>query len=236
MKVQSLIFSGVILIAALTVSCRHDLWAPPTDPGNPTYGTGGCDTDTTYFQNQVLPILISNCTESGCHNAQDHREGVVLESFQSLISTVGHARENDMNRNKMMRAILASNAHDRMPPAPKEALSQDQIDLLKNWLAQGALNNGCDENAGGCDVANTTFGNFVQPLVKVKCQGCHSGSNPQGGVKLSNYSEIKTAALNGTFYASLTKASGWMPKGGSKLDDCSMQKIQQWIASGAPQN
>ena len=229
-------FFLILLVAVFSDACRHEPWLVPTDPGNPSLNESGCDADSVYFQNQVLPLLISNCTESGCHNSQDRQDGVSLESFQSLISTVGHARSNDMHNNKMMRAILASNADDRMPPPPKPALSQEQIDLLKKWLAQGAVNNGCDENAGGCDASGAGFGNFVQPLIKAKCQGCHSGANPQGGVRLDNYAEIKTLALNGRLYASLTKSGGWMPKGGAKLDDCSLQKIQFWIAGGALEN
>ena len=135
-----------------------------------------------------------------------------------------------------MRAVLNSDLFERMPPPPKSALGADQIDLLKKWLAQGAQFNACDENSGGCDPNSATFGNFVKPLIQTRCQGCHSGSNPQGGIKLVSYTDIKTVALNGKLYSSLTLSSNWMPKGGAKLDDCSLQKIQSWIGAGAPEN
>lgn len=219
------------------LACQHDPFLQPTDPNAPDPpSTGFCDPDTVYFQNQILPILVSNCTESGCHNAQDHEDGVVLDSYQSLLSTVENATQNDWQENKLMRALLESDLDDRMPPPPKSALPTAQINLIKTWLAQGAQNNGCDENFGGCDPANFQFSTFVQPLIQAKCQGCHSGNNPQGGIKLTSYAEIKTVALNGKLYSSLTRTSNWMPKGGSKLDDCNLQKIQAWVDAGAPQN
>lgn len=224
------------------LACQHDPFLQPNDPNNPNPDTdppsttGFCDPDTVYFQNQILPILVSNCTESGCHNAQDHQDGVVLDSYQSLVSTVENATQNDWHENKLMRALLETDPDKQMPPPPNAPLSQAQINLLKTWLAQGAANNACDENAGGCDVADAKFSTFVQPLVQAKCQGCHSGNSPQGGIKLASYPDIKAVALNGKLYAALTRTSNWMPKGGAKLDDCSLQKIQAWVGAGAPQN
>lgn len=220
-------------------SCRHEPFQKPDDigdPGDPPVSTGVCNPDSVYFQNQILPILVSNCTESGCHNAQDHEDGVVLTSFQSLVSTVENATQNDLHENKLMRMILETDPDDRMPPPPNAPLSAAQIQLLQTWLAQGAQNNACDENAGGCDLADARFSTFIQPLVQTKCQGCHSGNNPQGGIQLTNYNEIKAVALNGKLYASVTRTSNWMPKGGARLDDCNIQKIQAWVQAGAPQN
>jgi hypothetical protein len=82
-----------------TPACKHEPSVPgggdPTDTiDNPidTGNNGGgatscvpCDPDSVYFQNQILPILVSNCTESGCHNASDHKEGVILTSYQTLM-------------------------------------------------------------------------------------------------------------------------------------------------------
>jgi hypothetical protein len=224
--------SGVMLCALLLMSCKHD---PYVNPENPPM-TGLCDPDSVYFQNQVLPILVSNCTESGCHNPQDHEEGIVLDSYQSLVTTVENGTLNDLQENKLMKAILDDDPDDRMPPPPNAPLTADQINILKQWLSQGALNNACDENFGGCDPADAKYSTFILPLIQTKCVGCHSGNNPQGGIKLSTYSEIKNVALNGKLYSSVTRTSNWMPLGGSKLDDCSVQRIQTWVQAGAPEN
>lgn len=221
------------LFTATLFSCKHDPFIP-VDPDTPSGGT--CDPDTVYFQNQVLPLLISNCTESGCHNSQDRAEGVVVDSYESLMATVDDVKRTTWSKNDLIKSLTTSESDERMP-LNKPAFTTAQIDLLKKWISQGAQNNSCDEAAGVCDTINGSGYNlFVKPLVQVKCQGCHSGSNPQGGVKLTTYSEIRTYALNGSFYSSVTRASNWMPLGGSKLDDCSLAKLRVWVAAGAPEN
>lgn len=229
-------FFGLLFLSLFVVqSCQHDPYQVPVDSTNPPL-TGICDPDSVYFQNQILPILVSNCTQSGCHNAQDHEDGVVLDSYQSLITTVEKVSNNDWDENKLMKVLRDNDPDDRMPAAPNSPLTQEQINLIGTWVNQGAKNNACDENSGGCDVSNVQYSTFVKSLIQTKCQGCHSGNNPQGSIKLTNYAEIKTVALNGKLYNSLTRASNWMPSGGAKLDDCSLQKIQTWIGAGAPEN
>jgi hypothetical protein len=213
----------------------------PTD----TTGTGGnnggtgsgvlCDPDSVYFDNQILPLLISNCTQSGCHNALDHEEGVVLTSYQNLLQTVEQVTNTDFSENKLIRALTDDDVDERMP-YQKPPLPQAQIDLITRWIQQGAKNNGCNENAGQCDVTNVTFSNFVQPLIQSRCQGCHSGSAPQGGINLSTHANVKTLADNGKIYEVITRSVNWMPKGGQKLDDCTTSKVKAWIDAGAPNN
>jgi hypothetical protein len=233
----------VIILASLFVmivfACKHDPLNPvdpPIDPPiDPPTGVV-CDPDSVYFQNQVLPILVSNCTEPGCHSAADHQEGVVLDSYQSLLSTVEHVTQNDWGENKLIRSLEETDLEDRMPQN-KPPLSTEQINLIKTWVIQGALNNACNESSGGCDtIGGAKYATFIQPLVQTKCKGCHSGNNPQGGIKLTTYAEIQTLALNGKLYGSVTKSTGWMPKGGAKLDDCALIKLKTWIDAGAPEN
>lgn len=237
----------IFFVAVLFPSCKHDsmfnVEPDPTDPTDTT-GTGGnngggsgvpCDPDSVYFNNQILPILISNCTQSGCHNDQDREEGVVLTSYQSLVSTVENATLNNWDENDLLKVLIEVDLDKRMPYG-KPPLPQAQIDLIGRWVAQGAKNNACNENTGSCNTANTTFSSFVQPLIQSRCQGCHSGSSPQGGLSLASYTDIKTVADNGKLYTVVTRSSNWMPKGGQKLDDCTTSKLKAWIDAGALNN
>jgi len=99
------------------LACQHDPFLQPIDPNDPDppVATGFSNPDLVYFQNQMLPILVSNCTESGCHNAQDREEDIVLDSYQSLLSTVENATQNDLQENKLMRALLESDLGDLRP-------------------------------------------------------------------------------------------------------------------------
>jgi hypothetical protein len=240
-------FFLVILVSLSSPACKHDPSLPggidPTDTiVDPVDTTGGgtgsgipCDPDSIYFQNQILPILVSNCTESGCHNEIDRKEGIVLTSYQNIMNTVDDMYSTDWDKNEMMEALLEDDPDKRMPYG-KPALPQAQINLIAAWIQQGAKNNGCNENYGACETVNVKYSAFVQPLIQAKCQGCHSGSAPQGGVNLSTYTNVKTLALNGKLYAAVTRTTNWMPNGGAKLDDCTLDKLKAWVDAGAPEN
>jgi hypothetical protein len=91
--------------------------------------------------------------------------------------------------------------------------------------------------AGLCDTANTTF-STVNTILQNNCVGCHSTGNAGGGYDLSNYTGVKVSADDGSLYATITWASGHspMPKNGSKLDACSINKVKAWIDRGALNN
>lgn len=221
--------------ALLILACKHEPLVPVDPLVDPPAGSA-CSPDSVYFQNQILPLLVSNCTESGCHNAQDHEEDIVLTSYQTLMSTVERISSNDWEKNKLIKSLQETKIEERMPQN-KPPFTTDQINMIKKWVSQGALNNACDESFGGCDtLSGARYATFVQPLVQSKCKGCHSGSNPQGGIKLTTYLEIKALALDGRLYSSVTASANWMPKGGARLDDCKLAKLKQWVDAGALEN
>jgi len=229
------VFAFTSLFSLLIFACKHEPLVPNDPVVDPPSGNA-CSPDSVYFQNQILPLLVSNCTESGCHNAQDHKEGIVITSYGTLMSTVERVTSNDWGKNKLIKSLQETDLEKRMPQN-KPPFTTDQIDLIKKWVNQGALNNACDESFGGCDtISGAKYATFVQPLIQAKCKGCHSGSNPQGGIKLTTYAETKTLALNGRLYNSVTVNASLMPKGGAKLDDCKLAKLKKWVDAGAPEN
>jgi len=242
MQRYALFLLFALLIVGLVFSdCKHDPLVDPSiiDPDDPpVIGAGGntCSPDSVYFQTQVLPILISNCTQSGCHNAQDRKEGVVLTSYQNLMSTVEKVNSNNWDKNELMEALLENDPDKRMPLAPNAPLTQVQINLIGIWVNQGAKNNTCTEQTGNCEPATGTYAAFVKPLIQAKCQGCHSGSAPQGNINLSTYVNTKNVAVSGKLYAAVARTSKWMPQGGTKLDACTIAKLKNWIDLGALEN
>ena len=89
-----------------------------------------------------------------------------------------------------------------------------------------------------CDTINVTFTKDVFPVIDVNCTVCHSGSAPSGNLSLTNYADIVVAAQNGSLIGVIDHQSGWspMPKNGAKLDECTIKKIEAWVAAGTPNN
>ncbi len=89
-----------------------------------------------------------------------------------------------------------------------------------------------------CDTTNISYATDIFPVIDANCIACHSGSAPSGNVSLSNYSEILAASQNGSLLGTIKHEPGWspMPKNGNKLDDCTISKLEVWVAVGSPDN
>lgn len=226
-------FIYVLLILVTIVACRHYPQELAIDPGGGG-GTEPCDPNKIYFQQQVLPILISNCTLSGCHDDASHEEGVILTTYLKVMTT-GDINPGSPQNSELYEVITDTDPDKRMPPPPRSPLSPDQITIIRQWIQQGALNLSC---ASICDTAVFTYSGAVKPLMTTKCQGCHSGGAASGGIDLSSFNGVKSVATNGSLWGAINHLSGFtaMPQNGAKLSDCEIEQIRKWIDSGSPNN
>lgn len=242
-----------IILAALFPSCKHDPFTlvdnNPIDTTENPIDTNTnpidttvyvpCDPEVVYFDMQVLPILVSNCAKSGCHDIATHEEDIVLNSYESIMNSDEHLiRPFDLNGSELFEVITENDSDDVMPPPPNQRLTAEQIALISKWILQGAKDLTCDPNPNTCDTSNVTYSGYVAPLLAAYCVGCHSGSLPSGGIALNNHSGVKGVAMNGRLMGAITWSPGFqkMPQGGNKLTDCNIAKIQAWINDGAPNN
>jgi mono/diheme cytochrome c family protein len=227
-----LILMSVSLLFIL--SCKHpygDLSDNVTQVGDTSTQ---CDPTKIYFQQQVLPILVSNCAMSGCHDDATHKEGVVLTSY-SKVMTTGGVRPGNAGNSDLYKVLVKTDPGDRMPQPPRNALTSQQIQIIYTWIQQGAQNLVCENM---CDSSLFTFSGAIQPLIQNKCQGCHSSTSAQGGIDLSTYTLVKAKVADGKLWGSINHQTGFsaMPKNGAKLSDCEIRQFQKWIAAGALNN
>jgi hypothetical protein len=95
---------------------------------------------------------------------------------------------------------------------------------------------------GGCDTAGVTYSGFVANVISQNCAlgGCHGGPVPASQGRLDGYANTKDFldTRKATFINAINHVQGVsaMPKGGSKLPACTIQKIEAWISSGYPNN
>jgi len=225
-----------ILIASLMLflwifsACRHE---PDIVGANPPMIANNCNSDTVYFRTELLPLLVSSCAVSGCHNAESQAEGVQITDYASVMREV---KPGQASKSKLYKLITRSIPGLRMPPAPRQPLNPAFISKIEKWINQGASNNFCPEE--NCDTLNVSFSAHILPVVQNYCHGCHSGAKPSGNLKLTNYSEIVDIAMDGRFLGAVQWLSGYkaMPKDGDKLSDCKIRQIALWIEAGTPEN
>lgn len=242
--VFNIVFSLLTLLLLTQLpSCKHQpdvlINPDPTDTTGNGGGNGGgnngtdCDPNVVYFQQQVLPILISNCAMSGCHDPVTKAEGIVLNTYAAVMASksvkAGKPFDSDL-----YESITDNDPDDRMPLG-RAPLTAAQIEIIRKWIEQGAKDLSC--TPGNCDTTAVTWSKTIQPLLAANCQGCHSGGAPAGGIPLTNYTQVKAIAANGKLTGSVSYAPGFvgMPQG-TRLSDCNVQLIKTWVNAGAPQN
>ena len=189
--------------------------------------------DTTYvnplacFTRDILPVLVSRCATSGCHDAATHRGDYVFSSYSTTMTAVapGHPYNS-----KLYEVLRTNEGEDKMPPPGRPQLTSAEIDSIFAWISYGAPNQYCGES---CDTLNSvTFSGTIWPLMQTSCTGCHSGTYPSGGVLLTNHTTVATVASSGLLLNSL-KGNGVtrMPPGGP-LSDCRIRQFEIWINNG----
>lgn len=178
--------------------------------------------DSVCFSRDVLPIFLSNCGMSGCHDATTHAEGYNLTTYSGI-----------------MRGIVAYNPSgskcytvankNEMPPSPRTPLTAAQKQTILTWINQGAKNTTCTDT--GCDSVNVTYDATIKPILQTNCIGCHSGSAPSGGINLTN--DANNEVIKNRILCTVSGGSGCsaMPPG-TKLTNCQIAQIRKWSGGG----
>lgn len=228
----------MVLTMVILVACVHEPVLGPEVSEVPNNGgsAGSCDPNTVYFEQQVLPILISNCAVPGCHNAATNdNDDIQITSYATLMNS-DIVRQDDPLNSDLWEAINETDPDRRMPRPPQNALTAGQKDLIQRWLVQGAQNTSCAD--ASCDTANVSYSGTIAPLVAQRCGGCHGGGSPQGGLDFSSWAVLNSVAIDGRLAAAIQHQAGApaMPPFSTQLPDCRIDQFLIWIEAGAPNN
>jgi hypothetical protein len=189
-------------------------------------------TNTSYnpdvcFQEKVLPIFISKCSMSGCHNSIDKEAGYDFSNYEGIMKGVkpGHPLFSEVYK------VIKGN-NPSMPVGGK--LTKSEVSIIKDWINMGAHNT---SNCTSCDTTSITYTSSIKPLFTNWCVGCHSATNANGGYDFSVYSGIKKSITDGRLIGSIKQEAGYSPMPpGNKLSDCDRSKIEKWVNAGYPNN
>lgn len=141
---RNLLLTAVCSLGLLFVSCGDN--STGTDGGNGNGGNGGTPPEPTF--SNVQSIFNSSCATSGCHDSSTEQNGVNLTSYGDVMNSVGQqygenvVQAEDAAGSPLVDKIESSNPEfgQRMPPNGPY-LSNDDIDLIKEWINEGAEDN-----------------------------------------------------------------------------------------------
>ncbi len=203
----------LIITFALLTTCKKDVYNPDI-----------------CFQENVLPIFVSNCSMGDCHNSQHHKEGLDLTNYDGIMKGV---KANHPMLSKVYTTIRGNNPS--MPTGGIPKLGTREVNIIKTWINMGAPNS---SNCKGCDTTQFAFNARIKPLMDNWCVGCHSATNSGGGYDLSSYNGVVASVTANRLLGTLQHAAGYspMPKNTSPLSDCDITAVRKWIEAGHPNN
>ncbi len=93
------------------------------------------------FHKQLRPILQANCY--GCHQPAKAKGGYVMTAFDKMLAG-GESNEAAIvkgvpDKSALVKLITAGKGGEAEMPKGKKALSSVEVDLIKKWIAEGAV-------------------------------------------------------------------------------------------------
>ncbi len=135
------------------------------------------------FVRQVKPVLESACLS--CHGAEKPKGGFQLHTkaaaFKGGDDGVAIVAKDPNKSPLYTSTTLAKDHDDVMPPSSKEPLTKGQSEILKQWIAEGAV---WPDGVELKQVTRISFVKDVQPILEFNCVACHREGHDKGGLRL----------------------------------------------------
>jgi uncharacterized membrane protein len=90
-----------------------------------------------------------------------------------------------------------------------------------------------------CDTTGVSYSKNISAILKSNCYTCHSDATADANATLSfeSYDMVNADMTEIVRRINLpTSSQSFMPKGGTKLDDCSILQINNWVNKGGQNN
>ncbi len=137
--------------AVVGLACAGDGVTDPGDDNNNNNGGGG---GGSGFAAAVQPIFTANCAFSGCHAGASPAQGMNLSDGQAYANIVNvmsnqsgllRVEPSEPDSSYLVHKIQGTQGSvggsGGQMPLGRTALTQTQIDTIRQWIADGAANN-----------------------------------------------------------------------------------------------
>jgi len=197
-----------------------DLVPDKPGPGTSPPGAG------VSFASQVAPLLVSKCGNCHVNNA---RGDFSMATYVNLMRGSSAGRvvfPGDASGSRLIEVIESGDM-----PRGGGKLSGEQLQLLKDWIGQGAKFDGPNagvsltsfaSTAGGEPMAapsvtaatgdeTVSFARDIAPVLAENCNGCHvNAQQTRGGLNMSTFATLLTGGDSGPVVAPKNPAGSLM--------------------------
>ena len=133
MKMSSKI-STLFLTLAVSISltsCYYDT----EEELYPDSGTVVCDTTSVSYTTDIVPIMNSKCSYSGCHAGANAAAGIPLETYAGVKEYI------DADKARFISSIFWDGNASNMPKGASTKMIDCNINTIKAWINSGYPNN-----------------------------------------------------------------------------------------------
>ncbi len=155
-----------VLCRLLTVTVSVTAWIPvalaePTLPES--------EQKPVSYQSDIEPIFSRHCY--GCHQGAKQQGSYVMTSFDSLLSG-GESEQRAIEPGKpdeshLIELITPVDGNAEMPDEPFEPLSDIEVDLIRRWISEGAVNDSPAESGPQFTVDNPPIYTGPPPIPSI---------------------------------------------------------------------
>ena len=133
MKMSSKI-STLFLTLAVSVSltsCYYDT----EEELYPDSGTVVCDTTSVSYTTDIVPIMNSKCSYSGCHAGANAAAGIPLETYAGVKEYLV------ADKARFISSIIWDGSASNMPKGASTKMIDCNINTIRAWINAGYPNN-----------------------------------------------------------------------------------------------
>jgi hypothetical protein len=190
--------AATIVGLIIAVACNSSKQSASRDAGGPSPPTDSYP-DTPL--GRVAAIVIPNCAMAGCHDAVSKTHNMDLSTPEKIVSAwvnqtgFDHCTGLDTPRVipgdaagslviMKIEGIAVCLQSNRMPLPPRDALSAEQIDVIRSWIAAGAPSDHSGVEDAGADAAvdgGDEDGGLVDAGDDATADGGEGGGGPVDG-------------------------------------------------------
>ncbi len=116
------------------------------------------DTKSVNFSRDIRPILSDKCFQCHGPDAAKQESGLRLDLREDAIEPADSGaiaiKPHDLAASELIKRITATDESLQMPPkSSNKSLSEQEVELLKQWIAEGAKYEGIGRSLRRCDQA-----------------------------------------------------------------------------------
>jgi mono/diheme cytochrome c family protein len=193
------------------------------------------------FEKDVLPVFTQYCFT--CHGQSSPQLGLDLRTIASTLrgSHNGPVIVKGSPEKSLLYQKISAKAMP--PPAFKQTMPDAQIEIIKRWIADGAVSDKPPVMSKEVSEQRAAFDKEIMPLFAARCVQCHGAGKPMGGLDLRSLQSLLKGSSNGAvvmegfseksvLIRKLASRSMPPPGTGQPLGDDQIRGIRQWVDKG----